>query len=215
MYLVQDNYHPILQNTDASQIFVTMLTRLQSYDSTVYQPLWSVDNNPVLLLNDGEHEKVIVALFDIEFSNFSMELSWPYFWVSVIETFLPPTVVGNAYEVGQDIQVKGRGDSLTVSRNSGSDERVITGFPASIRLDTPDTYRFSQVDYFGKTIADQYIFVKMPSAESNISAEKVTLKPIYVEKEIEDKYQDLLVYFAAAMLALLFTEWFLQTQDSL
>lgn len=215
MYLVQDNYHPILQNTDASQIFVTMLTRLQSYDSTVYQPLWSVDNNPVLLLNDGEHEKVIVALFDIEFSNFSMELSWPYFWVSVIETFLPPTVVGNAYEVGQDIQVKGRGDSLTVSRNSGSDEKVITSFPASIRLDTPDTYRFSQVDYFGKTIADQYIFVKMPSVESNISAEKVTLKPIYVEKEIEDKYQDLLVYFAAAMLALLFTEWFLQTQDSL
>lgn len=215
MYFVQDNYHSLVKFIDASQICVTSLTRLSYYDDTKYQSLWSVDNNPVLLLNDGEYEKVIVALFDIEWSNTALTIYWAYFMKNIIETYLPPTTIGNAFEVGQEITVKARGNSVTVSQNSGANERVLTGFPATLRLDTPDTYRLSQINYFSNEVPDYYIFVKIPSAESNISADGITLKAIYRETARDNAYDDLLVYFAAAMLALLFTEWFLQTQESL
>ena len=215
MFLVQDSYHPIIRYTDASKISVTSLTVLSDYDDTKYQSLWSVDNNPILFINDGEYEKVIVALFDLEWSNIGLTVDWTYFIQNIFQIYMPPIAVGNAFEVGQEILVRARGNSVTVSRNSGADERVLTGFRATVRLDTPDTYRLSQTSYFMEDLPDHYIFVKIPSAESNISADGITLRALYRETVDDGAYQDLMVYFAAAMLALLFTEWFLQTQESL
>ena len=215
MYFVKEGDHPVIKNTDAAKIYARKLTRLSQYDETVYKPLWSAESNPVLLINDGEGEKVIVSLFDIEWSNFGLRNDFSFFIYNIFETFLPATVRGNAFEVGQEITVNARGNSLKISRNSGSEEKTVTDFPSSIRLDAPDTYRFSQVNYFGDNEPDDYIYVKVPAAESNISATGISLKALYREKVDETAYQDLLVYLAAAMLALLFTEWFLQTQESL
>lgn len=214
MSLLQDSYHPIIQNIAASEITVTQLIRLSSYDTKMYQSLWSVDNNPVLLFKDGEFEKTIVTLFDLEFSNFGITEYLACFGKNIFDTYFSPTIIGNAFEVGEEITVNARGKSVTM-RDSGSSERVFTEFPAKITLDTPDTYTFSQMSYFAEPIQDHKIFVKIPASESNIAAQGLTLKSIYHEATEEDQYQDLLVYIAAAMLALLFTEWFLHTQESL
>lgn len=214
MYLAEIGSHPILAGTDATKIFARRLTQLAQYDAEIYTPLWSADDNPVLLINDGDNEKVIVSLFDLEWSNFGLRKDFPYLIYNIFKTFMPATVIGHVFEVGQEIEVNARGSSLTVSRNSGSDERTITDFPSKITLDKPDTYEFLQQSYFGKNLSD-VIFVKIPSAESNIAAVGLSLKTLYLEDVSKNNYNDLLVYLAAAMLALLFTEWFLQTQESL
>lgn len=215
MYLAKEGDHPILADIDEAKIFARRITRLAQYDEVIYKPLWSVDDNPVLLINDGEDEKIIVSLFSFEWSNFELTTGWPYFITNIFDYFLPATVVGNTFEVGQEITVNARSTRLSITRNSGSDERIVTAFPSRITLDKPDTYRFSQIGYFGDALPDNYIFVKIPSAESNIAATGVAIRALYREDVGEDKYQDLMVYLAAAMLALLFTEWFLQTQESL
>ena len=214
MYFVQEGDHAILRGTDASKIFITRCIRLANYDDTVYKTLWSVDGNPILLVNDGEREKVIMALFDTEYSNIILRNDFAYLFYNIIETFIPSTVRGNAFEVGEQISVNARSTSVTVSSNSGMDEKVVTQLPSAITLDRPDVYRFTQQTFFGKTL-NEFIFVKVPTVESNIFATGVTLKAIYLDTSEEaNPYNDLLVYFAAAMLALLFTEWFLQTNDA-
>lgn len=214
MYFVQESDHAIIQYVEANKIFVKKCTRLLNYDANMYRALWSVDGNPVLLLNDGDHEKVIVALFDISWSNVTLRNDFAYFLYNIFETYLPATVNGRAFEVGQNIQVRSRGTRLTVSLSS-ADERTITALPTYIQLDTPGVYTFTQENYFKKQLPAEDIFVKLPSSESNIFATGIMLKEIYRERQNEDDYQDLLVYLAAAMLALLFAEWFLQTQESM
>ena len=214
MFLVQEGDHAILRSLEPYKISLRQCIRLASYDDTRYKTLWSVDGMPVLLLNDGANEKVLVALFDTEYSNIILRNDFPYLFYNIIETFIPSTIRGNSFEVGQELSVNARSNLLTVSRGSGMDVKEITQFPSSITLDRPDVYRFTQETYFGQTI-NEFIYVKIPSAESNIFATGDSLKAIYLDtSEEKQPYQDLLVFFAAAMLALLFAEWFLQTYDA-
>ena len=214
MYFAQEGDHPILRALDAAKIFTRQCIRLVNYDMENYKTLWSVDGNPVLLVNDGEKEKVVMALFDTEFSNIVLRNDFMYLFYNIVETFIPSTVRGSVFEVGEQISVNARSTSLTVSSNSGMSEKVVTQLPSTITLDRPDVYRFSQTTYFGKVL-NEFIYVKVPTAESNIFATGTSLKSIYLDTSSETRmYQDLLVYFAAAMLALLFTEWFLQTYDA-
>ena len=55
--------------------------------------------------------------------------------------------------------------------------------------------------------------VRTPVEESNICKIKDVLAVPYVEKKVEHIDLDLLIYFAAAMVALLFIEWLLQSSD--
>lgn len=215
IYFMQEADDPLLKDTDATKVWARKCTRLISYDENTYRPLWSMEGNPVLLLQDDANAKVIISLYDIEYSNIALRGEFSLLLRNIFNQYLSAVVNGYSYEVGEEIAVNARGNSLTVSNVSGSDERTITSLPSSIRLDVPDTYRFSQVNWFGDDLADTFIFVKVPSVESNIAATGITLKSIYREQVDEDAYNDLLVYFAAAMLALVFTEWFLQTQEVL
>lgn len=216
MYAAEVNDHAILKNVDASKFYVRNYIRLSGYDESRFKVLWSVNEDPLLLIEDNDYTKVIVGLFDTQHSNATMVFDqWAFLWNNIFNTFLPATVRARSFEVGERISVSSRGKRLTVSDSYGTEETVITDLPSYIRLDKPGTYRFSQTNYFGKILPDDYIFVQMPDAESNIFATGISLKPVYLDKSEEDQpYQDLLVYLAAAMLALLFTEWFLQTHEA-
>ena len=56
-------------------------------------------------------------------------------------------------------------------------------------------------------------YVKMPAAESDILRVVEELDNPYVEKVPEPEDLDLLVWFAAALVALLFAEWWLQSRE--
>ena len=72
----------------------------------------------------------------------------------------------------------------------------------------------TQVTDFGKKLSEK-IYVRVPRAESNIwnSADSLS-EPNRKETE-EDSYKNLIVYFAGALVALLFIEWLLQSRESM
>ena len=86
-------------------------------------------------------------------------------------------------------------------------------FPTSIQVKLPVTYSFEQTIYSGAKIKE-YIHVHIPVAESNISEKGETLlAPERMHDDIE-YFNDLMFYFAAAMVALLFAEWWLQSREN-
>ena len=62
---------------------------------------------------------------------------------------------------------------------------------------------------------DTKIYVKIPAAESNIAAREDTVYDPFTGSIQYDYFKDLLIYFAAALVALLFIEWILQLRDNM
>lgn len=212
MYILQEVSHDILKYTDSSKIYARRYTKLSTYDESLYSVLWSIDSSPVLLIREEENTKIIVSLFDIEYSNIVLTSDFFYFFDNIFDYFIPSVVVGNTFEVGQNITLNARANTLTMTNNSNSQE--INQFPSVVSLRTPGTYKLSQSEYMGRILPDEYIFVKVPTSESNVFAVGSDMKELYREKYDEDKYDDLLVYIAAIMLFLMFAEWFLQAHDN-
>ena len=94
----------------------------------------------------------------------------------------------------------------------GDIEETFTEFPASIVVNKPGSYTLTQVDFSGEYIIENF-YVTIPKIESNITKEIGSLPLLYVEERIEQEDKDLLVYFAAAIVALLFIEWWLQSRE--
>jgi hypothetical protein len=57
------------------------------------------------------------------------------------------------------------------------------------------------------------IYVKIPASESDIFAEGEGLVDPYVAQDTSAFFKDLMFYIAAAMVAILFIEWWLSSRD--
>ena len=122
---------------------------------------------------------------------------------------MPAIVKGNSFEVNEKVDLNTRGENLFVS---GNVEKVFDEFPAILDLDLPGTYDITQTTYFGKSITES-IYVRIPSAESNIRAVFDGLSDPYGVEDEKNFYIDLLIYFALALVVIELIEWFLQTRE--
>ena len=55
--------------------------------------------------------------------------------------------------------------------------------------------------------------MKIPAAQSNIKRNEDSLANLYIVPKEQVIDEDLLIYFAAALVALLFLEWLLQSRE--
>ena len=78
----------------------------------------------------------------------------------------------------------------------------------------PGTYTVTQKPMQGDHLIIENFFVKIPSAESNITKEVDALPMMNVERNIELKHEDLLFYFAIALVTFMFAEWYLQSKKT-
>ncbi len=89
-----------------------------------------------------------------------------------------------------------------------------TEFPAQLTLTRPGTYTLRQT-----TMTDDYltetIYASIANSESDFTKEVDGLPALHVVKKEEQADKDLILYIAAALLALLFVEWFLQSREYL
>ena len=74
-------------------------------------------------------------------------------------------------------------------------------------------YNISQTTYFGKEVTES-IYVKVPADESNLWKEEDTLYKPQLDVDYDSFFNDLLLYFAIALVALLFVEWWLHMRGS-
>lgn len=205
--------HPIVNYLPLNTIQITALSLL-SYD-TDYEVLATCANEPALLVKNQAKEKVVVMPFSVHYSDVAINIGLPTLIYNVFSYFFPSTLVSGsnaaAVEVYESVELTGRGTELYISRGAET-LYTYTEFPAVLRLDKPGTYSITQTTIFEKNVTES-IYVKIPSQESDIFKEDEALRNPYATQEDVDYYEDLLLYFAIALVALLFCEWWLQSRE--
>ncbi len=198
---------PVTDLLSASLISVTRINQMRY--SSDYEVLWSCNTDPVLLVRNEGAEKLAILNFSVHYSNIVTLPEWSFLWYNLFNYFFPPTVEGNAFEVYKEIPVNARGDRVNYSGQADP----LTVFPTVVIPTQPGTYTFDLVTYFGKK-SQTSVFVKTPASESNIFSVEDGLDDPYGTWEFSDSYDDLILWFAAALLAFLFLEYWLQGRQA-
>lgn len=203
--------NPLLKDIDVENIFVTKYVKV-SYDES-YTPLANAGSseNPLLLYKDNGNSKIFLMNFSLHYSNLAIIKEFPFLLNNIIRYYTPSIIESNAYEIGDTISFNTRGKTLELVAPDGTKTSFET-FPASIVVTSPESYVVSQETYFGKDISETF-YVRTPKSESDIFAIEDALKDLYYEDTIIDVYDDLVLYFAAALVALEFFEWWLKNRD--
>lgn len=213
----EDVDHPIMAGIHPDNITVSRYTKLKSYDISAYDVLMTCGTEPMLLVKNqddaalGECPKMVVMPFSFHYSNLSILMDWPVLMMNVFEYFFPVMVDGYSFEVDEFVSIRARGQKVEVS--SAYFEGELTEFPTMLQLTLPGTYTLSQVTFAGEEVVEN-IYVKVPNTESNIFAAGGSIVNPYHEQDLSDFYRDLVVFIAAALVALLFAEWWLQSREN-
>ena len=119
---------------------------------------------------------------------------------------------GNAFEVNQTIQLNARSEKLSLTSLDNKYKNEFTDFPVKVTLTTPGSYTLTQTPISGIAQVEQF-YVRIPKEESNIFRVEDSLHELIVPKKKASDNLDLLVYFAAALVALILLERYLQAQE--
>ena len=213
MTLAMGEPHAVLTNIEPDAITVSRFIEA-TYDDT-YKTLMYCDGRPVLTVKNDKDAKVAVMGFSLHYSNLAILPEFPLFINNIFQYFYPSTVTKDSFEVGEKIELNARGESLTVLRDGASEEETVefTEFPSTLEVSLPGTYTITQTT-FGNKVKES-IFVTIPMSECNIWSKEDALTEPYRVQDDTIVNQDLLLYFAAALVAILFMEWLLQLRDNM
>lgn len=203
--------HPLTERLNPEKMVLSKYKKLVDYSG--FTPLLYCAGDPVLLVREEENQKVVLMPFSVNFADFSMLVDFPIMIYNIFEYFLPSTLTDYAFDVNDKVSLNARGNDLTVESSTGKIKETFEQFPAELVVTEYGTYTLVQTPMSGTPIEEQF-FVKIPAAESNISKKLDELYEIIAPKKKKNDNLDLLIYFAAALVALLFLERLLQSHDS-
>ena len=194
--------HAIINGINAESVFVSKVSGMTVSDE--YEVLLSFSRGPAFVVKNEYDSKVAVMAFELQNSDLSLLITFPKLFFQTFSYFFPYTVQNYNFEVGETITVNSRSTSLTVS---GQGENIVLNeFPGEVTLSYFGTYSFSQTLFTGKTVTEN-VYVKIPNSESDFTSAVDELINPHTDAVAEDKDYDLLLYFAAALVLLLFIEW--------
>ncbi len=211
-------------DSTVQEVKTTKYTRLGAFDDNFekFQVLASIhydgNNDPALMIND--EDGIFVMTFDIHATNFAMKPAFPEFMIDLFDHFFPQTLSRYSYTVGDTVSFNAFAKKVDwASRTKDSmrgdeDAQPFETFPASLKLNEWGTYTLTQQLKSSVQVKTQ-LYAKIPSSESDIkNVAGNTIEGPHVSKVEEIPYEDLLIWFAAALVALLFAEWWLQSRDN-
>ena len=201
--------HPLMNKVNAENISVTMYKKITMYDPA-YEVLMYCGSDPLMLARNEEGAKLVIMPFSLHYSNLALTKEFPTLMYNLLEHYVPCTVTEHLYEVNDTVTLNARGQDLNVE-GPGVEVRF-EEFPNELLVKTPGVYTLSQIPISGIQVIEN-IYVKMPAGESNIKLVEDTLTNPYVERIDEITDQDLIFWFAMALVALLFLEWWLQSKE--
>lgn len=212
--LTRENNSPLLNNIKAEEITVSRYTRVTNQDG--YEVLLSCDTYPMLLLKDNitdeNVQRMMVMPFSIHYSNFANRMYFPLFMHNVFEYFFPTMTDGFVFEIGSGVSLRNRGRIIDIE-DGGGHKWTFNTFPASFTFSMPGEYVISQDTYYGVHLSER-VYVKIPAKESNITKVEDALRNPVVVESTGDGINDLLLWFAVALVALLFIDYLLQIRST-
>lgn len=203
--------NPLMKNVIADGITVSKYRALSLGDPE-YVSLMELNDYPVFAVKNYGSAKVAVMSFSLHYSNLAVLPDFPLIMQNMFEYFLPSTLSSNAFEVGEEIIINGRGEKVVF--DDVDHKETFVEFPATYSVETPGVFVVTTYLYNLRSY-DEYIFVKVPAAESNTVFVGDTLPDPYQGAEMSDFFEDLAVYLAAALVALVFIEWFLHIREGI
>jgi hypothetical protein len=204
--------HPIMEYVKASNIRSTKYKTIPSYDSC-YTPLMYANGEPVALAKNEPDSKILILTFNFHYSNFPIIPEYPTLMLNTLNYFIPTTFDKNVYNLYDKVVLNSRSESLTVSGPAFEEALEFTTTPVEIYADAPGTYTVTQTPISGNQIVENFSVV-IPEEQCDITRKVDTLVNPYFPPVIEEVDLDLVIYFAIALVALLFCEWCLKSRDN-
>lgn len=207
-----DSQHPLLNYMDATKIQVSRFTELRINDPSV-DVIMSCAGFPVVVASQKKSSglKYVIISFSVNYSDISMTPNFATFVYNIFQYYLPSTFPQYVYDIYDTVELNSRVTEMEVVGPGVSE--TINVFPSKLYLDSLGSYTITQILYNGKVVEN--FFVKVPNKECNIvEVIDVLPEPVMLTK-LGEVFDDLLVYFAAILVALLLAEWFLQSRTSI
>ena len=127
----------------------------------------------------------------------------------MLNYYIPATMTDFVFDVNESISLNCRSEELRVV--GPNTDVTMNTFPGTLELKKPGVYTVTQTPISGNQVVETF-YVRMPASESNTAdVVDVLNNPYFVNNEMDDM-QDLLFYFAMALVILLFLEWWLQSR---
>ena len=211
IFLSAGENHPITTNMAADKISVTQFTSIVGYDG--YSVLLEYQNYPLLLVKDDVDQKIVLMPFSVQYSNIVALPEFILLFNNIVNHFFPLTISEDyVYEPGDKVALNARAEELEVV--GPATNLLLNELPTEIVVKNPGVYTTMQIPISGETVIENF-YVKIPAVESNICLEEEELTTPYFFEVSEENYLDLLFYFALAVVALLFIEWWLKSREQI
>ena len=172
--------------------------------------------DPVVFVKNTSDTKIFVMAFDVHKSNIGLSCYFPQLIYQALNYFLPQTFDKSTYDVYDTITLNARGSEMQVVSPDDNEKIIFDQFPAELTVNIPGTYSVIQkllYDSEEPRYQTESFYVRIPSLQSYITRTEDYLEGPNATKVVEKDYNDLLIYFAATMLALAFIEWWLQSKS--
>lgn len=196
--------------------------------SEEFKPLLYCGNDPVFVVKNTRASRLAVMSFSLNNADTSMEINFPILITNLFNYFIPSTatvtkVVDGAeekvpqyvFDVNETVCINTRGTNLSLSfsgEGGVENDYEYKDIPFEIALSACGTYTIRQTLLSGDVVVSN-IYVKMPSDQSNIFRTVDALEGVAAKAPDREEDKDLVVYVAAALIALMFIEWWLQSRE--
>lgn len=203
----------LLTDLTDGRFFVTKYRRTLYY-SEDFVPIMYYGEDPLILVKNTETAKVVILNFSFSYSDFGLTEDFFYFMYNIIEYYIPNTLSSGVCDVSDTITISSRGAGIAITDSNGDQtEYTFAELPMEYTAYYPGTYTVKLNLMSGQTKTYNF-FAKMPAQQSNIFREEDSLPALNIESPYQEDDDDLAVYFAAALLAVLFLEWWLQAREN-
>ena len=202
--------HELMTYVDSSRITIAKYREVIASDG--FQELAYYNGKPMILAKNEDQAKVVVWAFDLNYSNLCAMPDFTFMMYNLFNYYIPQTLTSNAFEIGDTVTLNARGPELKVAGNG--EEIAFEGSTGELVLSRPGTYTVTQKPMQGEQMLIENFFVSIPNVESNVTKQVDALPMMSVETVVEIEFEDLLFYFAIALVVLMFAEWMLQTKTN-
>lgn len=210
--LMPGDTHDITRGVNAENILVSSYREVLPIGDANYTTLMYCAGKPIVLAKNEPGERVVVMSFSLNLSSVAVLLEFPLLIKNVFNYYFPATIEQYSFAVNDRATVNARGNELVVTRPHIEKTEVYKEFPITLDLETYGTYSLKQTTYAGLEQEENF-FVHIDASESDFVTVREKLPDIFVEETRKSEDFDLLLYFAIALVALLFAEWLLQIRE--
>jgi hypothetical protein len=204
--------HEIMNYVNIDSFALTAYTTVNESDLDGYDVLMYYQSNPVFFVRNDSSAKTVVATYSVKTSTFNINYNLFIIMANVITYIFPRTFAENLYDCYDTVAFTPRGDELTLSHDGEALIECAPGESSDTEwyLTHYGTYTVTQTLLSGEKLEEKF-YVTIPRDESNI--DQTESAPFNLNRESIDRsyYDDLLIYFAAGLVALLFLEWLLHS----